>query len=481
MKRLWMVLMLFAFVSQAQTGYRIELTVKGLKDTTAYLGYYYGESTYLNDTSRVDATGKMVFDGKRTLPQGVYFLVLNKTRLFEFVVGKDQQFILTTDQADYVKNMKVTGDEDNRLFFENMLYNSARNKDAEPFLTVLRDSLATEQKKLPAQEGLKKINEQVMAWQDELVKKYPGYLTTRIIKATRQINIPEPPKKSDGSVDSTFQFRYYRQHFWDNFDLADDALIRMPRPIYQEKIKEYFTRLVPPIADSVNAEIDRLALIAKKNQETYKYFIWMNVIEFQMPKVMGLDAVFVHLIRKYFNSGEMDFWINAKMKSNLKERADQMGLSLMGMTAPNLIMQDKDLKVQDLHSMATKKKYTILFIFDPDCGHCREETPKLVNFYNAYKNKFDLDVFAVSADSSMKKMRDFITEFKTPWITVNASRSYVGNYHKLYDADVTPSIYIIDNRKKIIAKKPPIEEFVNFFTNQEKISKTNPGGKPPGN
>lgn len=480
MNRILLLFIVLSFSGFSQTAYRIELNITGLKDTTAYLGYYYGESTYLNDTARVDSKGKMVFDGKRTLPQGVYFLVLNKTRLFEFIVGKDQQFVLTADQSDYVRTMKVSGDEDNRIFFENMLFNGARNKDAEPFLAVLRDSTATEQQKQPAQEGLKKINEQVVAWQDEMIKKYPGYLTTRILKATRQIEIPTPPKKEDGTIDSTFQYRYYRKHFWDNFDLADDALIRMPRPIYQEKINEYFSRLVPPVPDSVIAEIDRLALIAKANQETYKYFIWMNVIEFQTPKVMGLDGVFVHLIKKYFNSGQMDFWINAKMKTTLKERADQLGLSLIGMTAPNLIMQDKDFKTQDLHSVVSKKKYTILFIFDPDCGHCREETPKLVNFYNTYKSKFNLEVFAVSADSSMKKMRDFITEYKMPWITVNASRSYVGNYHKLYDADVTPSVYIIDNRKKIIAKKPPIEEFVNFFNNQEELARKAAISKPPG-
>ena len=61
----------------------------------------------------------------------------------------------------------------------------------------------------------------------------------RIFKITKQIEIPEPPKKPDGSIDSSFQLKYYREHFFDNFDLADDALIRMPRPFYQEKLKDY--------------------------------------------------------------------------------------------------------------------------------------------------------------------------------------------------------------------------------------------------
>jgi peroxiredoxin len=364
--------------------------------------------------------------------------------------------------------MVVTGDTDNKIFFENMLFNGARNLEADPFIKIVSDSTATEASKLPARTSLDDINKKVVAYQDGLLAQHPSTLTARILKSTRQIDIPAPPKKADGSIDSTFQFRYYRKHYWDNFNLRDDALIRLPRPAYQEKIKDYFTRFVPPIADSINSEIDRLAAIAKPNQETYKYFIWMCVIQFQNPTIMGLDGVFVHIIRKYFDSGEMNFWINAKMRSQLKERADQLSLSLMGMDANNLIMQDQNLKPRNMFDI--KNKYTILYIFDPDCSHCRQETPKLVSFYNSYKSKFDVEVYAVSADTSIQKMKDFIKEFKTPWITVNGPRSYVGSYHKLYDADQTPSLYIIDRRRKIIAKKPPIEELVNFFNNQERLN-----------
>jgi len=470
MKYLLYSIVLVSFLAPGQTkyAYQIDLKVQGLADTTAYLGNYYGESTYLIDTAQVNHAGEFSFFGKKPLGQGVYFLVINKTRLFEFVVSEQQHFKLSTNTQDYVKNMVVTGDTDNKIFFENMLFNGARNLEADPFIKIVSDSTATEASKLPARTALDDINKKVFAYQDGLLAQHPSTLTARILKSTRQIDIPAPPKKADGSIDSTFQFRYYRKHYWDNFNLRDDALIRLPRPAYQEKIKDYFTRFVPPIADSINSEIDRLAAIAKPNQETYKYFIWMCVIQFQNPTIMGLDGVFVHIIRKYFDSGEMNFWINAKMRSQLKERADQLSLSLMGMDANNLIMQDQNLKPRNMFDI--KNKYTILYIFDPDCSHCRQETPKLVSFYNTYKTKYDVEVYAVSADTSIQKMKDFIKEFKTPWITVNGPRSYVGSYHKLYDADQTPSLYIIDRRRKIIAKKPPIEELVNFFNNQERVN-----------
>ncbi len=97
----------------AQGGYKIDFNIKGIKDTTVYLGYYYGESTYRSDTARADKNGTFSFSGKTTLGQGVYMLIFQKgkelLRGVEFVVGQDQNFQMETSTEDYVKNMKVTG------------------------------------------------------------------------------------------------------------------------------------------------------------------------------------------------------------------------------------------------------------------------------------------------------------------------------------------------------------------------------------
>jgi peroxiredoxin len=165
----------------------------------------------------------------------------------------------------------------------------------------------------------------------------------------------------------------------------------------------------------------------------------------------------------------MDFWVNEKLKKNLKDHADQLRKSLIGRTAPNLIMLDANQQPRSLYAL--KNKYTIVYFFDPDCGHCKVETPKLVDFYNKNKQRFDLEVFAVSADTSMQKMRNYIKEMKMPWVTVNGPRSYVGSYHDLYDAQTTPSLYILDERKKIIGKKILSDQLEDFFTKYERMKK----------
>lgn len=486
-KFFWMMgLAVFPAVLQAQDGYKFDFTIKELKDTTVYLGYYFGESTFLRDTARSDKNGHFVFDGKKRLDRGVYFLVLNRTKLFDpgFIVAKNQHFSMTASSPDYIRTMKVTGDEDNKLFFENMVFNAERHKEAAPYLALLKDSTVSEDQKKIAREDFAKIDTKVQEHLEEIIKKYPNTLTAKIMNMNRPVKVPDPPKNPDGSIDSLWQYRYYRQHFFDNFDLLDDGLMRLPTPAYQEKLNEYLDKLVLQTPDSIMAAIDELATRVKSNKDTYKFLVYSCVFKYQRPAIMGLDEVFVRLYDKYYASGEMDFWISASMKKPMKEYADKLRASLIGKTGANLIMQDENLQRRAMYDL--KKKYTMIYFFDPDCGHCKEETPKLVNFYNQQKDKFQFEVFAVSLDSSMQKMKDYIKTMKMTWVTVNGPRSYTGSLFNFYFADTTPMMYVLDHQHKIIAKGLPTERLDEFLTNYERVEKrkaamkakpANPGGE----
>ena len=171
-----MITIAAALVSVAtlgQTGYKIDFSVTGLRDTTAYLGYYYGESQYVRDTARVNSQGIFSFDGKQKLPQGLYFLVVNNTKLLDIVISDQQHFSMTTSTAHYIEDMKVKGDEDNTLFYQNMIFNLERHQEADPYIKILQDSTLNEDQKKDAREAFQKINARVMAHQNEVIEKYP--------------------------------------------------------------------------------------------------------------------------------------------------------------------------------------------------------------------------------------------------------------------------------------------------------------------
>jgi thiol-disulfide isomerase/thioredoxin len=455
-------------LAQSKPAYELKFKIQGLKDTTVYLGYYYDEATYVRDTAKVNSLGEFKFDGKNNLPQGMYFLVLDKTRIFDFVIGSNPFFSLETNKTDYIKNMVVKNDVDNKLFFDNLTFNAERNTEAEPFIKILQDStLKDEAKKKEARDGFDKINDKVMAYHEDIIKKYPTSMTARLFKTSKRIDIPEPPVLANGKIDSLFQLRYYRQHFFDYFDLSDDALLRIPQPLYNKKLVEYLDKLYPPQADTLIKVIDKLIAKAKKNPETYKFIVFKLIIKYSTPEYMGLDEVFVHLNKKYFESGEMNYWANEKYRKNIKDQADNYAKSLIGRIAPNIIMQDAGFVPRSMYDIKTK--YTVLFIFDPDCGACKKETPVLVDFYERNKTKLNVEVYAVSADSSMAKMREYIKTMNMKWITVNGPRSYTGSYHDSYDASTTPTLFILDEKKKIIGKKVAAAKLEEFIKNYEKL------------
>jgi hypothetical protein len=71
----------------------------------------------------------------------------------------------------------------------------------------------------------------------------------------------------------------------------------------------------------------------------------------------------------------------------------------------------------------------------------------------------------------MAKMRNYIKEMSMKWVTVNGPRTYLKSYHDSYDAMTTPTIYVLDDKKKIIAKKLPAARLEEFLTNYEKMQK----------
>ena len=463
---LYLVLFVYPSFIFAQEGYKIDLQIEGLSDTTAYLGYYYGEGTYLKDTAAVDEAGRFSFEGKDKLPAGVYFTVLDKTKLFDFIINKNQRFKITSSQEDYLQYLKSIDNQENEVFFNYIKFIFENNKQVQPYLSILKDSTASDSEKQEAKAKVEEIDKLVQNHQNALIEKHPDLLVAKFILAQQSLIVPNEVRLS---LDNEKALQFYRDHFWDHFDLHSDALLRYPQPLYRQKVEDYLGNLFIQHPDTLLQAINPLIEQAKKNPETYKYLVWNLVLNYQHPKIMGLDAVFVRLYDQFFATGEMDYWANDQLKENLKKRADQLRNTLIGQPAPNLIIQDLNKKPRALESV--KSKYTVIYFYDPDCGFCKKETPKLRDFSKA--TKLDVSIYAVCADSSLTKMTTYIEEMKIGhWINVNGPRTYTQHYKNIYDADTTPTIYLLDERKKIIAKKIAVDKIQRFLDNYESNTAT---------
>jgi len=455
-------------------GHRIKVTVDGLKDTTCYLAGYYGKKQYYKDTSAFNSKGVCIFEGKDKLDGGIYSVIIPGNKYFEFIVN-EQKFELHTDTINMVEHMKVKGSLENKLFYDHFKLVSSLQKEAGTLKTSLKrlkekeDSVkgSTKDSIKITNDQLRKVNRQVEDYKLGIIADHPNTLLATIFKAMKDPDIPDPPKDEDGNIiDSLFQYKYLKQHFWDNVDFANGDILRTP--IYHTRMLRYIEKMTPQIPDSINAAADILLEKAKANDDIFRYTLSKIIYLYETSKIMGMDAVFVHLAEKYYMTNQA-FWVDSVQLFKISDRVRSIKPTLIGKQAPPIYhMKDRAGNLIPLYSIDAD--FTVLVFWDPDCGHCKKEMPKLIEIYNKFKDQ-GVKFYSVCTELERDKWIKFIDEYEFGWINV-ADFELRSPFRELYDISSTPKVFVLDKNKKIIAKKIGHEQLDEILERKLKQNKS---------
>jgi peroxiredoxin len=440
--------------SIAQSKYSIKLNISGLNDSTLILASYVGDKQFVIDTAYADKKLNYHFEGDSLLPAGMYIIVSsNKKKLFDFIISGNHKFTITGDAGNLPASLRSKDSEENSIFFGYINFLADKQQVMSELQSKRKQLKAgsAEHKKITA--GIDSLNNLVVSYINGLINQHQGKFISVFLKSMQEPERPETPILPNGRPDSIFAFNHYKKHYFDNIDLSDDRVIRTP--ILHSKVEQYIANLTSPAPDSIIASIDKLMAMTRNNRESFKYLIWYFTIKYESSEIMGHDAIVVHIVDKYYDDPRMS-WMNPTVKENLIKRANTLRPILIGKKAPELILFDTLQNPRSLHSI--KNKYTIMYFWDPDCGHCKKETPSLTAFYKEFKDIYNLEVYAICMDTSWKEMKSYIQKNNMNWINVNGYFSMSGDFRELYDVHSSPVMYLIDEQKKIIAKRVLTEQ-----------------------
>lgn len=444
------------------SGFSIKGTMRGLKNTEVYLAHYFGSTQQvIKDTAIVDDQGNFHFQGTEELPLGLYLISFQKTKFLDFIIG-NSNFSFETDTLDAVASMRVIGSPENEAFYK------FQGEMMKQYGLLRNPSLA------PAQ--VNSLRQEIKRYQDSWLQQNKNLFVSKLIKATFDPEIPAFKRvvktKKDSADLYQYQYAYYKRHYFDNIDLNDDRFIRTP--FLQRKIDKFFEDLVVQESDSISKEADIL-LKPIQNADVRKYVIYKIASTYENHNVVGTDAAFVHMAEKYYLS-EPALWDTSTVR-RMKERVQVLKPLLIGKRIPNMFLTDPQGKLIQLHN--TSGNYTVMFLYDPDCSHCKEETPKLLAQQAYFKSK-GIQVFAASIVREMDLWKKFIAEFKIQsWINgidihknvKTGKEEYFTDFRNTFDVYSTPIVYILDKNKRIIGKRIPVDKIQEFIEFTEKKSK----------
>ena len=467
MKKLSLLLLItlsLLTVFSQNTSYKIEIGLKGYTDTIAFLGHYYGNKLSVADTAAAK-NEKIVFEGSEALKQGVYFFISgDKKKMFEFLIDADQVFSFKTSQESPMEDIIIKGSAENSLFYDYLKYNRQCYLEIKSLQRSLSSSPAPAGDRATLiRKQIDSINTASIEYKVKLMQEYPESLTTLLFKAMREPEVPDFFLEN-GRHDTLSAYLYYKKHYWDNIDLSDDRFLRTP--VFHKKLDRYMTAVIPKQTDSIIVEIDKMILRTKENQEMRDYLLWYFTNTYETSNIMGYDRIFVHMVDQYFTHTTYE-WLNPVVQKNMIERVDKLRHLLLGEYAPALIMADTLNELISLHEIVAE--YMVVIFWSTTCGECKQQVKTLNDFYKS--TNLDLEVYAINTDTAFSSWKSYISRKNLGWVNVNGNLSLTGDYHDLYDIYSTPVIYVLDDRKRIIAKRLAAESIPAFLKRQKKTKK----------
>jgi hypothetical protein len=449
-----------------QEGYLIAFKSKESKSKQVYLGNFYGKFYQYVDSVILDSNGNAFFKGATKLNPGIYFLQDHrKVQLLDFIVANDDQQI-TIEEINYeTASYKVQGGNENLLY---AAYNEFVRK-AVPEINQHRAELLSAKSKADSIKIQSKIQiktQSIDQYRINLIKEQPNSLLAQFFIAMERPKLPSPLPKS--LLSQPAQLAYFKMHYWDGINFTNVAFIKTP--FFEPKLEEFFKYYVSPTVDSIIPIVDQMLANAKPNADMYFYLLSKFSNKFMNPAYLGQDKVFIHLYQNYYLKGDT-ILLNAKDKKTIIQTANKLIANQLGVKAANFDLIDMNGNSQSLYSIVAN--YSFIIFWDPTCDLCQKELPKVDSIYKASWYKYGVKIITVNNEAAHEgEWRKYLAEhdFKS-WINLYEpvidrelrARKGLASYQQLYNAYQTPTMYLLDKDKNILAKRLSLEQFDNML------------------
>jgi len=239
--------------------------------------------------------------------------------------------------------------------------------------------------------------------------------------------------------------------FFDKIDFTDKTLLNSSFLV--EKITDYVFYI--NYSDDIKTQqvlfkksVD--IVISKFKDLNYK----KSIIEFlidQFETTMNLELI-DYLFENHYNKLPKDI-----QDQKFKSSKQSLFASEVGRIAPDFSWQEngKNFKLSTLNDA---EKYVLVF-WSTTCSHCLNEIPKLHSFL---KDNNDVKVIAFALEDDKFGWQNYKTNLPN-WHNVLGLNRWENKIARTYNIIATPTYFILDKDKKIIAKPESLENVKSIF------------------
>ncbi len=454
-----------AIHAQTPVDYDFALQVKGAnpESQTVHFGYWYTGTPYLIDSATVDSLRPTArFKGKKTIEPGLYFFnIKGSATPLEFVVNNEYNLEFSTYASAPLDSFNVAQSVENEPYFNWRTY----RHDGEQRIANMRSMLEMLQRATRDRETLEEQANKIRELRQEIDNntrkqpiKYPNLFFAKMVNAEAPPEVPPSiePLTPEGRANPEY-IQYFRQHFWDNYDFSDARMLRTPT--LARKCDDWL-QIQTNTIDSVKISLDQTLAKANLLSESRHAITRLLLERFDKPSYGGNETMMTYLFDKHMPTAtyaglDTASWIRIQYKT------DSYRPTLPGTIAPEINLADTAGTSISLHGFLAK--YTLLYFFSPLCSHCQKITPTVYEQTLPYAEK-GIKVFAVTSDGQMDVWKKYVANSIPNWTCV-ADPAVPSLIEKAYGTHGLPNLLLLDENKKVLIRRLPLEELPNLLKN----------------
>ncbi len=353
---------------------------------------------------------------------------------------KDFSFSCNPDAVE--STISFENSKENSVYFNYLREITAFQEKAD----ILQVSYLKESKP-KTEKDYRKTVKKLYITQNIYEKKSKGLIANHFIKAQKKFYAKEILKYPQVCLNTT------KEHFFDYLDFSDEYLKNSS--LIPEKIIEYIFKINSSDDVEVQNKIYKKSSLDVLKKVEGDMFAKRDMLEFLMLNFSAIK-----------NISTVDFLTNEYKKLQkgiqnttfLKQIEDKLRLAI-GKMAPNFYWGDNN---KNSLYQQPKKKYYIIAFWSTSCPHCLNEMPKL---YDYTKNNKDMMVLAVALENDDLGFKHYSENF-SKWTNILSLDKWKNNIAQLYEIHSTPTYYILDENKKIIANPEYLKDIKAFFSSK---------------
>ena len=396
-------------------------------------------SMYIANT-QIDEKGSFEFQLDSTISKGMYRLVyaVPQTEFNFDIIYNGKEDISLTYNAETGVHFKTS--------IENTLVNSYTASMSMVSQSVgnfyhqqSTDSLA-----------LASIFKTQRETQVEYEKAAEGTIASEFIKANKPY-IPE------AFEDITSYINNLKFHFFDHVDFENETL--QSSNFLEERILNYVFGMISKEGDEVatyKKNLDEVNAVMKDANPVIRMtlleVLWQQMVDTDFEEVANyISDTYLIDIAQSLNDTELVNGLTLFKNLSIGNKAPEFNVE---------IEEGKSKTEVSLYDLDTAKQYVIVF-WSSSCGHCLKEIPQLQTYVNAME-KGQMKVIAVGLEDEPTLWEKEIDKYPE-FMHVLGLGKWGSDIANNYNVNATPTYYVLDKEKKIIAKPYDFEAFKKLF------------------